>query len=103
MEQKLLLEKKLTVARGLLATCQLDLTSCRGQAVGEKEWLAAAGPRRSSAAGPLRCAARYLYGWSAPPPVPDFDFFDADALAVAKDMFKIWSVSLGTKKNLARA
>ena len=39
MEQKLLLEKKLTVALGLLATCQLDLTSCRGQAEGEKGWL----------------------------------------------------------------
>ena len=39
MEQKLRLEKKLTVALGLLATCQLDLTSCRGQAEGEKGWL----------------------------------------------------------------
>jgi hypothetical protein len=40
---------------------------------------------------------------AAPPPVPDFDCSDADALVVAKDMFQIWSVSLGTKKNLAHA
>ena len=30
----------------------------------------------------------------------DFDLSDADALVVAKDMFKIWSASLGTKKQL---
>ena len=46
----------------------------------------------------LRAAAVTAAPEEAPPPVPDFDFSDADALAVAKDMFKIWYVSLGTKK-----
>ena len=46
----------------------------------------------------LRAAAVTAAPEEAPPPVPDFDFSDADALVVAKDMFKIWSASLGTKK-----
>ena len=52
----------------------------------------------------LRAAAVTAATEEAPPPVPDFDFSDADALVVAKDMFKIWSASLGTKKqDLAHA
>ena len=48
-----------------------------------------------------RAAAVTAAPEEAPPPVPDFDFSDAGSLVVAKDMFKIWSTSLGPRKNLA--
>ena len=49
----------------------------------------------------LRAAAVTAALEEAPPPVPGFDFSDADALVGAKVMFKIWSASLSTKQNLA--
>ena len=38
LEERLLLEKKLAVAVGLLATCRLDLESCRGEEAGQRGW-----------------------------------------------------------------
>ena len=36
-----------------------------------------------------------------PPPVADLDCSDASVLAVAKDLFNIWVVVVGERKNLA--
>ena len=39
LEEKILLERKLAVALGLLATCKLDLEACRGEEEGQRGWL----------------------------------------------------------------
>ena len=39
MEEKILLERKLAVALGLLATCKMDLEACRGEEKGQRGWL----------------------------------------------------------------
>ena len=39
LEEKVLLERKLAVALGLLATCKLDLEACRGEEEGQRGWL----------------------------------------------------------------
>ena len=39
LEEKILLERKLAVALGLLATCKLDLETCRGEEEGQRGWL----------------------------------------------------------------
>ena len=39
LEEKILLERKLAVALGLLATCKLDLQACRGEEEGQRGWL----------------------------------------------------------------
>ena len=36
MEEKVLLERKLAVALGLLATCKMDLEACRGEKEGQR-------------------------------------------------------------------
>ena len=39
LEEKVLLERKLAVALGLLATCKMDLDACRGEEEGQRGWL----------------------------------------------------------------
>ena len=39
LEEKILLERKLAVALGLLATCKMDLDACRGEEEGQRSWL----------------------------------------------------------------
>ena len=39
LEEKILLERKLAVALGLLATCKLDLQACRGEEEDQRGWL----------------------------------------------------------------
>ena len=50
-----------------------------------------------------RAAAVTAAPEEAPPPVPDFDFSDADALVVAKDMLRFGPRLWARRKNLAHA